>query len=61
MQDVDILVAGFMATPRADGKYWHDLPCDYCPHSPNCDINSDNSIDMADIQFAIDNFMTPDP
>jgi hypothetical protein len=57
MQDIDILAAGFMATPQRHMKFWHQSHCDYCPHGTNCDVN----IDMADIQFAIDNFMTPDP
>jgi outer membrane protein assembly factor BamB len=59
MQDISMMIDGFMAKPGADGKYWHSNPCDYCPHSPNCDINNDLSIDMADIQLAIDNFMQP--
>jgi outer membrane protein assembly factor BamB len=61
MQDIDILIAAFMSSPGADGKYWHTPPCQDCPHSPNCDVNNDLSIDMADIQLPIDNFMTPDP
>ena len=57
MQDISILIDAFMSSPGADGKYWHTPPCIYCPHSPNCDVNNDNSIDMADISLAIDHFM----
>jgi len=31
------------------GRYWHDPPCKYCPHSSDADLNDDKSIDIIDL------------
>jgi hypothetical protein len=43
MLDTSIIIHWFMVTP----PNWN----------PNCDVNDDLSIDMADISIAIDHFM----
>jgi len=30
-------------------QYWHPIPCNLCPHSPDYDINGDDKIDMKDL------------
>jgi len=45
MQDISILVDKFLKTPK--DREW----------DPNCDINDDLSIDVADISIAINHFL----
>jgi hypothetical protein len=47
MADISILIEKFLKSPGNTG--WDS----------NCDLNNDNTIDMADISIAIDNFMQP--
>jgi len=52
--DKVLVGAAFGATYNpTDGMFWHQPPdfvgpCPYCPHTPNADINGDNTIDIYD-------------
>jgi hypothetical protein len=38
------------------GQYWHPIPCPYCPHQPNTDVNGDKLVDTQDLSRTSGNF-----
>jgi parallel beta-helix repeat protein len=68
LYDIRSVAKGFGANLVTDpaspkyGQYWHNVPCNECPHSPNCDINDDGNIDMlVDIRTVAKQFGKIDP
>jgi len=56
LEDITSLLDGFGSTRSSDGWYRHKLPCLFCPHSPNLDVDWDAKVALSDINAALDNF-----
>ena len=67
MRDISLVARGFGAeritntTDPRYGEYWHPTPCTMCPHSPNCDVIYDLTIDVRDISLVARHFGETDP
>ena len=60
IEDIYKISLAYGSVP-VDGEYWHPIPCDACPHSPNMDINSDKIVDIEDIYIASLHYGEKDP
>jgi PKD repeat protein len=54
--DIAIVAQAYKASlNETDGLYWHDPPCEYCPHTSDVDFNKDGKVNILDItKVAID-------
>jgi outer membrane protein assembly factor BamB len=60
IQDIYLIALAYGAV-RTNSEYWHPIPCETCPHSPNLDINCDGIIDISDIYTASLHYGETDP
>jgi len=60
IEDIYKISLAYGSVP-VDGEYWHPIPCEACPHSPNMDINCDGIIDIEDIYIASLHYGKKDP
>ncbi len=73
IRDVALVAKAFGANLVTDptspkyGEYWHDPPCNTCPHSPNCDITGpppglpDGKINIRDVALVASHYGEIDP
>ncbi len=73
IRDVSLVAKGYGANLVTDpaspkyGEYWHSLPCNMCPHSPNCDLTGptpglpDGKINIRDIATVASHYGENDP
>lgn len=55
--DLYIVAKAFQAKyNETDGLYWHDPPCQICPHIKNADVNKDGIINIIDLQKVAKDF-----
>ncbi len=54
--DITIVAQAYKALlNETDALYWHDPPCEYCPHASDIDLNDDGKVNILDItKVAID-------
>lgn len=55
--DISIVAKAYQAVyNETDGLYWHDPPCDYCPHTKDADLNDDKVLNIVDIATVAKDF-----
>jgi parallel beta-helix repeat protein len=61
LDDVLAVALAYGSNRGTGGQYWHQIPCQCCPHSPNLDIDDNDKIDLTDYLWVAINFGKTDP